>query len=243
MPRNIALVTGAARGIGLAVAKSLAQSGYRTITADRDGDAVAGAAARLREAGLDVEGHCLDVCDRSSVAALLASLGEIKVVVNNAGIASPLLAYEEITPDALEAMLEVNVRGTFVVAQEAVRRMQSGGRIVNIASRGYLGGAGSSHYVASKAAVVGMTRSMAVELRWSGINVNAVAPGMVNTRMINDFTPAMRLALESREPSGRAAQPEEIAEAVLFLVSDEARFINGHVLLVDGGKSVGMPPL
>lgn len=239
----LALVTGAGRGIGLAITRRLAQDGLRVMATDVDADLVATEAGRLRAEGLDVQAVGLDVRDRPAVAALFERLGNVQVAVNNAGRASRLLPIRALDATALQDMLSVNVLGTFIVAQEAVRRMQPGGRIINIASRGYLGGAGAAHYVASKAAVVGLTRAMAVELRWAGITVNAVAPGMVDTRMLDDFTPAMRRNLESREPAGAAAHPGTIADAVAFLASVHAAQINGQVLLVDGGKSVGMPPL
>lgn len=238
-----ALVTGAARGIGLAIATLLAQQGYKTIATDIDGDVAEQAASRLQADGLDVHGYQLDIRNREAVADLCAALGAVDVLVNNAGIGSRLVAFEELGAAELAAMLALNAGGTFIVAQECARRMKDGGSIINIASRGYLGGAGASHYVASKAAVVGLTRAMAIELRWQGIRVNAVAPGMVDTRMISDFTPDTRRSLLSREPSGRPAEPREIAEAVAFLASDQARFVSGQVLLVDGGKSLGMPLL
>lgn len=238
-----ALVTGAARGIGLSIATLLAQQGYRTIATDIDGAVVEQEATRLRADGLDVSGYQLDIKDRPAVAALCAQLASVQVLVNNAGIGSRLVAFEDLGAEELAAMLALNAGGTFIVAQECARRMKDGGSIINIASRGYLGGAGASHYVASKAAVVGLTRAMAIELRWQGIRVNAVAPGMVDTRMITDFTPDTRRALLSREPSGGPADPREIAQAVAFLASDQARFVSGQVILVDGGKSVGMPLL
>lgn len=240
---NHAVVTGAARGIGLAIAEQLARDGFSVVATDRDGELAASEASRLREAGLDVSAEQLDVRDRAAVAELFGRLGSVSVVVNNAGIASKLLAFRELDDDALASMLGVNVQGSFIVAQEAVRRMAAGGSIINIASRGYLGGAGAAHYVASKAAVVGLTRAMAIELRWRGIRVNAVAPGMVDTRMLDDFSPQMRQSLEGREPSGAAASPDSIAGAVSFLASPKAALVNGQVLLVDGGKSVGMPTL
>ena len=238
-----AVVTGAARGIGQAIAARLAGNGFRVVAADIDGALAEANAAALRERGLRVEGVGLDVTERATVSALFDRLGPIGVVVNNAGVAASLKGLADLSQAEIRRVFAVNVQGAFIVAQEGARRMQPGGRIVNIASRGYLGGAGAAHYVASKAAVVGLTRAMAIELRWAGITVNAVAPGMVATRMLDDFTPVMRKALEAREPSGGAADPDAIAAAVAFLASPEAGFVNGQVLLTDGGKCVGMPPL
>jgi 3-oxoacyl-[acyl-carrier protein] reductase len=233
----LALVTGAARGIGRAIAERLARDGFAVLACDVDAEALASRADGA------IRGAALDCCDRAAVAALLDQEGSPQVVVNNAGVASPMIPVLELTRSDFERMLAVNLRGTFVVAQEAARRMEAGGRIINIASRGYLGGAGAGHYVASKAGVVGLSRAMAVELRWRGINVNAVAPGMVDTRMLSGFTDAARRSLERREPSGRAADPAAIADIVGFLASPAAGQINGQVLLADGGKTLGVPPL
>ncbi|MGJ7609654.1 MULTISPECIES: SDR family NAD(P)-dependent oxidoreductase [unclassified Variovorax] len=238
-----AVVTGAARGIGLAIAEQLARDGLRVVATDRDGEVVQAQAERLRAEGLAVQAAPLDVQDRAAVKALFAGLPSVEVVVNNAGVASAMIPFRELDAERLRHMMGVNLLGSFIVAQEAVRRMPSGGRVVQIASRGYLGGAGAAHYVASKAAVVGMVRAMAIELRWRGITVNAVAPGMVDTRMLEGYTPEMRRALEQREPAGAAASPRTIADAVSFLASAHAAQCNGQVLFVDGGKSVGMPPL
>ena len=238
-----AVVTGAARGIGLAIATQLAKDGLLVLATDVDGEVVHAEVERLRAQGLPVTGSALDVTNRASVSALFATLPTIDVVVNNAGIASAMLPFRELDVERLRTMLRVNTLGSFIVAQEAVRRMPEGGRVVQIASRGYLGGAGASHYVASKGAVVGMVRAMSIELRWRGITVNAVAPGMVDTRMLEGYSPEMRRALEKREPAGAAASPQTIADAVSFLASPRAAFCNGQVLFVDGGKSVGMPPL
>jgi 3-oxoacyl-[acyl-carrier protein] reductase len=161
------------------------------------------------------------------------------LVVNNAAIAAELLPFAALDRATVERALRINVGGSFIVAQEAAQRMTSGA-IVNIASRGYLGGVGAAHYVASKAAVVGMTRSMAIELRWRGISVNAVAPGMVETRMIDGFTDEMRERLVDMEPSGAPMDPTIIAGAVAYLASPVGRSMTGQVLLVDGGKTLGV---
>lgn len=241
--RRCAVVTGAARGIGLAITAQLARDGLMVVATDRDGELMHTEAERLCTEGLNVQAAVLDVQDRGAVQALFSCLPTVDVVVNNAGIASAMIAFRELDAASLRRMMGVNLLGSFIVAQEAVRRMPEGGRVVQIASRGYLGGAGAAHYVASKAAVVGMVRAMAIELRWRGITVNAVAPGMVDTRMLEGYTAQMRRALEQREPAGAAASPQTIADAVSFLASPCASQCNGQVLFVDGGKSVGMPPL
>jgi 3-oxoacyl-[acyl-carrier protein] reductase len=243
-PENaLALVTGAARGIGLAIAERLAKDGFTVLAADLDAVEIEARGRDWAERGLAITGVHLDCTDRAAVAALVARNGPLKVVVNNAAIASDMVPVKDLARSAFERMMQVNLQGTFIVAQEAARTMHPGGRIINIASRGYLGGAGAGHYVASKSGVVGLTRGMAVELRWKGITVNAVAPGMVDTRMLEGFTPKTRQALEAREPSGAAADPSQIASVVSFLASPDAVLLNGQVLLADGGKAAGVPLL
>jgi 3-oxoacyl-[acyl-carrier protein] reductase len=232
-----ALVTGGAQGIGRAVAETLAARGWSVTAADWDEHAL-GAAARYWQG---IAPAVLDVTDSAAAAALIDRLPPLDVVVNCAGIAAELLPLKAIPRAAFERMLRVNLGGTFILAREAARRMERGA-IITIASRGYLGGAGAAHYVTSKAAVVGLTRALAVELRWRGISVNAVAPGMVDTRMIDDFTPEMRARLTRLDPEGGPMPPAAIAEAVAYLASPEGRRVNGQVLLVDGGKSLGVAP-
>jgi 3-oxoacyl-[acyl-carrier protein] reductase len=241
--RELVLVTGAAHGIGKATAERLASLDFRVLAADPD-------TAQLQLNQLDwdcrelpIIGRNLDVRDRDGVRRLMEESGQIDVVVNNAGIGSPLVAFRDLEQSEIMRIFAVNLLGTFVVAQEAARRMRRGGRIINISSRGYLGGAGAAHYVASKAAVVGLTRAMATELRWSGINVNAVAPGMIETRALGLFDAQMRGRLEALEPGGAAAPPQVVADVVAFLASSAARFVSGQILHVDGGKSIGVPPL
>ncbi len=231
-----ALVTGGARGIGAAITMTLAKAGWRVVAADIDAQAVDEADRDWVDA--PITGAVLDVTDRIAVSALMDAHGPFDVVVNNAAIPADMLPFAQLTSEHFARALKINVQGSFIVAQEAARRMAAGA-IVNIASRGYLGGIGGAHYVASKAAVVGMTRAMAVELRWRGISVNAVAPGMVETRMIEGFSPAMREKMTEMEPGGGPLDPAVIAGAVAYLASPAGRSMTGQVLLVDGGKTIG----
>ena len=234
-----AMVTGAARGIGLEIARKLADDGFAITAIDHDAEALEQARERLPDNARLIS---LDITDRTSVHRCLSELPDVGALVNNAGVAGELLPLSKLSSESVRRVLKVNVKGTFIMSQEALRRMSAGSTIINIASRGYLGGAGASHYVASKAGVVGLTRAMAAELRWKGIRVNAVAPGMVETRMIQGFSPKMKAALERLEPEGRAAEPVDIANIVTFLASPASRLMTGQVLLADGGKSLGTMP-
>jgi 3-oxoacyl-[acyl-carrier protein] reductase len=239
---EVALVTGAAHGIGRAIAERLALDGFRVLAADVDPDQLTINQDDWTGRGLSISGHVLDCRDRAGIVALLDGQDRIDVEVNNAGIGGDLKFVGDLSRAEIAMVMEINLLGAFRVAQEAARRMRPGGRIINIASRGYLGGAGAAHYVASKAAMVALTRAMAIELRWSGLRVNAVAPGMVDTRALSLFGD-MRSKLEALEPTGNAHDPGEIADIVAFLAGPASRFINGDVLLADGGKSIGCPPL
>ena len=235
-PGWTAFVTGAAQGIGLATVERLAREGWRVIAMDRQAERLEQAVATLQ--GLDVVAAVCDVCDRTAVQAAMDSEPRIDAMVCAAGIYNdaPLL---ELSDAAFRQMLEVNVMGTFIPAQEAARRMQAGGRIVTISSRGALGGTRFAHYVSSKAAVIGLTRAMAMELRPRQIAVNSVAPGFTDTPMTRSAPPEMFAAWEQLEPSGKAASPADIADAIAFLASPATHFITGQTLFVDGGKSLG----
>jgi len=238
MAAEVAVVTGAAQGIGLAVARRLAMDGFRVLAMDRDGPSLAAAVAALNADGHDVTATALDVTDRRAVVAAFAPFAHIDVAVCAAGAYWPK-RFDELDEDDFRRIMEVNLIGVFVVAQEAARRMGRGGRIVPIASRGALGGTGFAHYVASKAAVVGLVRAMAMELREREICVNAVAPGFTATAMTRRMPPDEYAKAVALEPRKRPAEPEEIADAVSFFASPRSRFATGQTLFVDGGKSLG----
>jgi 3-oxoacyl-[acyl-carrier protein] reductase len=168
----------------------------------------------------------------------------LDVIVNNAAITSTH-RFEDLTEEHFRSNFDVNTVGTFVVSQEGARRMRNGGRIVNIASRSFSGAPQMAHYIASKTAVVGLTRAMAIDLSPRDIRVNAVAPGVVNTDMLHYMTPEQQKVILSLQLLGRIGEPEDIARAVSFLASRDNRYITGQVLIVDGGRSLGqgqLPP-
>ncbi len=235
---RIAFVTGAAQGIGLATAERLARDGARVVAMDRNAERLAAAVDGLTAKGLDVVAAAVDICDRASVVAALDAQPRVDVMVCAAGIYNDA-RFLDLTEDAFRSMLDVNVIGTFIPAQEAARRMTAGGRIVTISSRGALGGTRFAHYVASKAAVIGLTRAMAMELRERQIAVNSVAPGFTDTPMTRSAPAEMFAAWEQLEPGGKAASPDLIANAIAFFAAPSTQFITGQTLFVDGGKSLG----
>ena len=162
----------------------------------------------------------------------------ITALVNNAGIFEER-KFLEVSNDDFRRAYEINLIAAATLTQETVRKMPDGGRIVNIASRAYLGPRNHPHYVASKAAIVGYTRAAAMELAPRGILVNAIAPGLIDTPILRALTPERLAAQLALQPTGKAGRPEDIAQAVSFLVSPDMGFITGQVLFVDGGKSLG----
>jgi len=238
MSAAIAVVTGAAQGIGHATAARLAADGMRVVALDREAAANEAAAAALRQRGLAVEAVAADVTRRETIRTALAGLDRIDLLVNNAGVFWPR-AFAEITEADMIRTYEVSVLGAVLATQEALGRMPAGASIVNVASRAYMGAAGYAHYVAAKAAVVGLTRAMALDLAERGIRVNAVAPGVILTPMTRGLGlhPDERGAAPPPVPVG---EPETVADSIAFLAGPQGRFVNGQTVVVDGGRSLGL---
>lgn len=237
--KEVALVTGAGRGIGLATTKRLLEDGFHVVMVDLSLEPLATNAAALKAASNSVEHHALSITDRPAVAKLIASLPRLDVLVNNAAVFWDG-KFDAATEDDFRKMYEVNVVGTFVMAQEAAKVMKRGGRIINVASRAYLAGYAHSAYGTSKAGAIGLTRGMAIDLADKGIFVNAIAPGLIETDMFRSLTPERQQELIAKQPTKEVGQPEDIANGIAFFASPRTRNVTGQILTLDGGRSMGI---
>jgi 2-hydroxycyclohexanecarboxyl-CoA dehydrogenase len=244
-PRT-AIITGAASGMGLTTAERFATDGRHVAIFDLNGHGAEAAAAGIEASGGRARGYRVDVTDRATIDAAVAevveTLGPPTILVNSAGLTG-FQPFLEITPDEWKARIDVNLTGTFNCCQAVVPHMlQAGwGRIVNISSSStHKGVAGMTHYVASKAAVNGFSKSLALELAPKGITVNIIPPGFIDTPMTRAAAAAGSISIDhsiSTTPVGRQGRPQDIAAACAFLVSDEAGYITGQILGVNGGRN------
>jgi len=229
-------------GIGKSIAKLLTDKGFFVALADMDnikGPQVA------KELGEDKAKFIqCDVSSEHDVKALFQSIisanGQVDVVVNNAGILRDNIIWKMSSED-FDAVIKVNLKGTWLMCKEAavIMRQQNSGRIVNITSRAWLGNRGQTNYSASKAGVVGLTRSLALELGKYNVFVNAVAPGLIDTPLTQALPENVREKLIAAQPTKSVGKPEDVANMVAFLASEDSQFMTGQTLYVDGGKSIG----
>lgn len=243
--RRVALVTGASRGIGRAVACGLAVDGFDlALVCAGNADAAADAVAACEAAGATARAYRCDVSNADEVKAtadaVLADFGSVWALVNNAGITRDTLL-ARMKDEDFARVLEVNLTGAFNMMRALTRPLmrQRGGRIVSMSSVvGLMGNAGQANYAASKAGLIGLTKSVARELAPRGVTVNAVAPGFVRTDMTAALPEQVVERYEGQIPLGRLADPEEVAGVVRFLVSDAAAYVTGEVIRVDGGMAM-----
>lgn len=235
----VAIVTGASRGIGFAIGQELAEAGARVAAVARDASRASAAAEQF--VGGDHAGYACDVSDAEACRQLIeqveAALGPIDILVNNAGVTRDNILVR-LKDEDWDQVHDTNLKGAFFMIRAVARGMMKrrGGKIVNIASVvGLTGNRGQSNYAASKAGLIGLTKSVALELASRGVQANAVAPGFIETDMTEDIGEEARTALFERIPLGRIGSPTDVAAAVRFLAGPGADYITGQVLVVDGG--------
>lgn len=236
-----ALVTGASRGIGKVCAETLAQAGYRVVVTARSADKLQEVASGIRSSGGEAAAVVMDMTSAESIAqgiaAVVKEFGRVDVLVNNAGITKDGLAVRMKAAD-WEQVLATNLSGAFFAIQQVLPGMmrERWGRIINVSSIvGEAGNPGQANYVASKAGLIGLTKALAQEVGSRNITVNAVAPGYIDTEMTEGLSQELKEKMISRTPLRRMGTAADVANAIKFLVSDEASFITGHVLDVNGG--------
>ena len=241
LENEIAIVTGASRGIGKAIAEALGRAGAKVIGTATSDKGAEGITAFFRENGIDGEGRVLNISEKANIDAFLKDVSEAAgvptILVNNAGITRDNLLMR-MKDEEWEDVINTNLSSIFHLSKGVMRGMMKAkkGRIINIASVvGLIGNPGQANYCAAKAGIIGFTKSMAREIGSRGITVNVVAPGFIDTDMTKDLPEANRDAMLAQVPLGRLGQPEDIAQAVLFLASPAAGYITGETINVNGG--------
>lgn len=243
---RVALVTGAARGIGLAEARALAAEGAIIALNDLDRDAAANAATALQAEGWQCEAFAADAADEAAVASMVNAIadrfGRLDILVNNAGIAGRHLGKHlvDTTTESWDAMIHVHLRSTFLCSRAVIPHMRKRkyGRIINTSSMNYTGGGrpGVANYAAAKAGIAGLTRTLAKEIGCFGLTANAIAPGYVDTELLAYMSERKLAIMREQNPVGRLCRPDEVGSLVAFLCSQQAAFINGATVCMDGGR-------
>lgn len=242
---KVAIVTGSGRGLGAATALRLAAEGAHVVVNDLNPENAQSIAAQVEKLGRKTLVSTHDVSRQSAAKALMdetkSNFGQIDVLVNNAGITRDSMLHK-LTEEKFDEVIRVNVKGVFNCAQAAAAHMveKKFGRIINLSSIAALGNIGQTNYSASKAAVIGMTRTMALELAKFGITVNAIAPGFFESALTQAIPAEVKEKFIQRIPLRRIGDPSEIASLVAFLASDEAAYFTGQTFFIDGGLSVGI---
>ena len=240
---KIAVVTGASQGLGKAVAEALGSNGATVVCLARSVDKLRSTVEAIEQAGGKAEAVPCDITDRVAAAAAIEGAaekyGRLDILVNNAGITRDRLL-RGLSDEMWDEVIATNLTSCFVCCRAAagIMRRAKGGRIINMSSiSGIMGNPGQTNYSASKAGMIGLTRSLSRELASRGVTVNAVAPGFIESEMTKELGPVVMEEVAKRIPAGRVGQPEDVAAAVLFLASPAAAYITGQVLVVDGGMT------
>lgn len=240
---KVAIVTGASQGIGQQIAIGLGKRGAKVACVARSADKLAETVSAIKEAGGDADAFPCDVTSRESVEQLVDKIaddwGKIDILVNNAGVTRDNLL-PRMTDEEWDTVINTNLRGMFLFARAASKFMMRArfGRIINISSvSGIMGNPGQTNYSASKAGMIGFTRSLSRELAGRKVTINAICPGFIESEMTKALGPVVEDEVKKRIPAKRMGQPQEIADAVLFLASDHAAYVTGQVLTVDGGMT------